>query len=43
MDWPEYAGARQMLMEERIGTRLRENKAIEDAQAKKALGRVTER
>jgi hypothetical protein len=34
MDWPEYAGARQYLVEHRIGTRIREAKAIEDAQAK---------
>jgi hypothetical protein len=40
MDWPTFALARQALVEERIGTRIREQKAIEDAQAKKALGRV---
>jgi hypothetical protein len=36
MDWPEYAGARQLLLEERIGTRVRESKAIEDAKFKAA-------
>ena len=34
MSWQEYALARQLLAEERIGTRLRESKSIEDAQAK---------
>jgi hypothetical protein len=43
MDWPEYAAARQMLVEERIGTRVREAKALEDAKAKAALDRTTMR
>jgi hypothetical protein len=34
MSWTDYALARQYLTETRIGTRIREAKAIEDAQAK---------
>lgn len=33
MTWQEYALARQLLVEERIGTRIRESQANEDAQA----------
>ena len=43
MSWQDYALARQYLVEERIGTRLREAKAIEDARAKAALDRTTMR
>lgn len=43
MSWPDYALARQYLVEETIGTRLREAKALEDAQAKAALKRTTQR
>ena len=35
MSWQDYALARQLLTEERIGTRLREAKAREDALASK--------
>jgi hypothetical protein len=34
MTWQDYALARKYLVETRIGTRIREAKAIEDAQAK---------
>jgi hypothetical protein len=34
MSWEEYCLARQLLVEERIGTRIREAKAIEDAKHK---------
>ena len=34
MTWQEYTLARQLLVEERIGTRIREAKAIEDAKHK---------
>lgn len=37
MSWQDYALARQYLVEEAIGTRIREAKAIEDAQAKAAM------
>lgn len=40
MSWEDYAAARQLLLEEHIGTRLREAKAIEDAKAKQTLARV---
>lgn len=43
MTWPEYALARQLLSEERIGTRLREAQHIEDARfqsSSKALQRL---
>jgi len=43
MTWRDYALARQYLVEERIGTRIREAKAIEDAQAKVGLTRTTTR
>lgn len=36
MTWQDYALARQLLVEERIGTRIREAKAAEDAQARKS-------
>jgi hypothetical protein len=36
MTWEDYALARQYLVEHRIGTRLREQRAVEDAQAKAA-------
>jgi hypothetical protein len=36
MDWPTYALARQYLVEERIGSPLREAKALEEQQAKAA-------
>jgi hypothetical protein len=34
MDWEDYSLARKYLVEHRIGTRIREQKAIEDAQAR---------
>jgi hypothetical protein len=34
MSWQDYALARQFLVETRIGTRIREAKALEDAQAR---------
>jgi hypothetical protein len=34
MDWKYYALARQLLLEERIGTRIREAKAAEEAKFK---------
>ena len=34
MSWQEYALARQLLVEERIGTRLREAQHVEDAKAR---------
>ena len=37
MTWQEYALARQLLVEERIGTRVREAKAVEDAKAKASV------
>lgn len=42
MSWQDYNLARQYLLEERIGTRIREAKRDEDAQARaaaKALSR----
>lgn len=36
MTWVEYAAARQHQVEHRIGTRIREARAIEEAQARKA-------
>ena len=35
MSWQDYALARQYLVEHRIGTRLREQRTAEDAQAKR--------
>lgn len=43
MTWQEYALARQFLAEEFIGTRIREAKAVEDAQAKRALAKTSQR
>lgn len=43
MSWQDYALARQYLVEESIGTRIREAKAVEDAKAKRALARTTQR
>ena len=43
MTWQEYALARQLLVEERIGTRLREDQAREDAQfaaSARAIGKI---
>lgn len=37
MTWQEYALARQLLVEERIGTRVREAKAVEDAKHKASV------
>lgn len=34
MDWREYSLARQLLVEERIGTRLRESQRLEDQRFK---------
>ncbi len=36
MSWQDYALARQLLVEERIGTRIREAQQAEAAQLKKA-------
>ena len=36
MSWEEYCLARQLLVEERIGTRLREAQHLEDAKFKAA-------
>lgn len=36
MTWQDYALARQFLSEKHVGSRIREAKAIEDAQAKAA-------
>ncbi len=36
MDWKDFALARQLLVEERIGTRIREAKAAEDHKFKSA-------
>jgi hypothetical protein len=36
MTWQEYALARQMLVEERIGTRIREAQRVEDAKFRKS-------
>lgn len=41
MTWTEYALARQLLVEERIGTRLREAEAIEKAKAKASRKALT--
>lgn len=41
MEWIDFAVARQLLLEERIGTRLREAKAREDALAKKNQRNLT--
>lgn len=43
MTWQEYALARQYLVEHRIGTRLREQRAIEDAKAKAAKKALSDR
>ena len=43
MSWQDYALARQLLVEESIGTRIREAKAIEDAKAKRSLAQITQR
>lgn len=43
MTWVDYALARQFLVEERIGTRIREAKAVEDAQAKAAAKHIPRR
>lgn len=43
MTWQDYALARQNLVETRIGTRVREAKAVEDATAKKSHQAVTRR
>lgn len=43
MSWQEYALARHLLVEERIGTRLREAAAIEKAQAKAAQKHLGQR
>lgn len=40
MDWFDFQLARQFLVEERIGTRVREAKAIEDAKAKDTIKRT---
>ena len=42
MDWETYALARQYLVEKFIGTRLREAKAVEEAQAKAAAKALRE-
>ena len=34
MSWQEYALARQLLVEERIGTRIRESQAVEAEKAR---------
>ena len=36
MTWQDYALARQLLVEERIGTRIREAQAAEDVKSKSA-------
>jgi hypothetical protein len=36
MTWPEYALARQYLVEERIGSKVREAQQIERAQARQS-------
>ncbi len=36
MSWQDYALARQHLVEHRIGTRIRQNKAVEDAKVRKS-------
>lgn len=36
MDWAEFSAARQLLAEERVGTRVREQAAREDAAFKQA-------
>jgi hypothetical protein len=43
MTWQEYALARQYLVETRIGTRIREAKAIEDEQAKASRRALSQR
>lgn len=43
MSWEDYALARQLLLEERIGTRIREAKRDEDTTARaaaKAISRI---
>jgi hypothetical protein len=42
MDWFTYALARQYLVEEFIGTKVREAKAVEEAQAKAAAKALRE-
>jgi hypothetical protein len=37
MTWPEYALARQYLVEERIGSKVREAQALERAQARQTV------
>jgi hypothetical protein len=43
MTWHDYALARQLLVEERIGTRVREAKYIEDAQARATSSALSRR
>lgn len=43
MTWHDYALARQFLVETRIGTRIRQAKRDEDAQARSAKAAITAR
>jgi hypothetical protein len=43
MTWTDYALARQLLVEERIGTRIREQRHIEDAQARSTANALSRR
>lgn len=40
MDWPTFAAARQYLLEERVGSKVREAKEYERAQARAASRRT---
>ena len=43
MTWPEFAAARQLLVEEQIGSKIREAKRVEDQTAKATRKRLAQR